>query len=86
MPPRKQTSTLKLPPARAGGSFFAARMASIAERLFFFPGAPHDDYGLNEPPSSQAKSIPAQSAVNGATVTNPKEPITVWSISAATYL
>lgn len=44
------------------------------------------NYGLNEKLSWLAKSIPAQSAVNGATVTNPKEPITVWSISAATYL
>lgn len=44
------------------------------------------NYVLNETPSQPARNIPAQSAVNGATVTNPKEPITVWSISAATYL
>ena len=34
----------------------------------------------------RVKSQPAHSAVNGATVTRPKEPRMVWRISAATYL
>lgn len=32
------------------------------------------------------KNHPAHSAVNGATVTSPNEPMTVWISSAATYL
>ena len=33
-----------------------------------------------------ARNSPAHRAVKGATVTRPKEPMTVWMISAATYL
>ena len=36
--------------------------------------------------SCPASSSPAHRAVNGATVTRPKEPTTVWISSAATYL
>ena len=32
------------------------------------------------------RNKPAHRAVKGATVTRPKEPMTVWIISAATYL
>ncbi len=35
---------------------------------------------------SPARNSPAHRAVKGATVTRPKEPMTVWMSSAATYL
>ena len=37
-------------------------------------------------PFFRVRSTPAHRAVKGATVTRPKEPMTVWMISAATYL